>query len=108
MSSLLLICHPGRPSEARSIRDPEADQFYSWVPDQVRDDKRKIVWLRVRDDSVLFVILKPQAFLICHPGRPSGARSIRDPGANPNLFCLWVPDTVRLATLAHSSGTTVL
>jgi len=36
MSSLLLICHPGRPSGARSIRDPEADQFYSWVPDQGR------------------------------------------------------------------------
>ena len=47
-----------------------------------------------RDDSVL----------ICHPGRPSGARSIRDPEAD--RFYSWVPDTVRLATLAHSSGTT--
>ena len=45
----------------------------------------------------LFVILKPRAFFnmssrksplfpVCHPGRPSGARSIRDPEANPDLF----------------------
>ena len=31
---------------------------------------------------------------------------IRDPEANPDLFYSWVPDTVRLATLARSSGTT--
>jgi len=50
-------------------------RFYFWVPDSRCRD--------FRDDSAL----------TCHPGRPSGARSIRDPKANPNLFYSWVPNS---------------
>ena len=74
-----------------------------------------------RDDKVLFVISKPQPFLICHPyflfchpgncepfqlSSRKAERSEVYPGSRSRSFYSWVPDTVRLATLAHSSGTT--
>src|SRR3989339_893821 len=81
--------------------------FCSLVPDsRCRDFRDDSVFCHL-NSSYVFVIPKIASLSSCHPGRPSGAMSIRDPEANPNLFYFWVPDTVRLATLAHSSGTTV-
>jgi len=69
----VLTCHPGRPSKARSIRDPEANPNLLLLGPGYCSTR--YARSQFRDDSVL----------TCHPGRPSKARSIRDPEANPNL-----------------------
>jgi|SRR3989339_916676 len=88
---------------------------------QFRDDKRNNVQFAVPGRqcfllSQFFLCICHPYFLICHPGNATlnslssrkAERSEVYPGSRnqSRFFCLWVPDTVRLATLAHSSGTT--
>jgi len=98
------ICHPGRPSEARSIRDPEAGQSLPGSRVSARDDKRGLdpgsppgTTGRRKANSQKALVVPHSIHVIPKPHSFSNMSSRKTergevyPGSRSRLVFTWVP-----------------